>query len=134
MSNRRFFISVLLLGIAVLTSTASAKEKRYRLTLVFSEPAFKWSRVIAYRDDFHLFLDASPFPTVKDIIYVAGTVYPKDGEDHVSIAIGTSLTNKESGETLGAVKHIKLPRVGQFDIPPIGGHFKTCKVKIDFLE
>lgn len=133
MSNRRFFISLLLLGIAVFTSTASAKDKRYRLTLVFSEPAFKWTRVITYRDDFHLFLDASPFPTVKDIIYVAGTVYQKDGADRVSVTIGTSLPNKESGETLGIVKHLNIPKNGQFDIPPIGGHFKTCKGKIDFL-
>ena len=87
-----------------------------------------------FRSDFHLFLDASPFPTVKDIIYVAGTVYPKDGADRVSVTIGTSLTNKESGETLATVKHLKLPKDGQFDIPPIGGHFKTCKAKIDFLQ
>lgn len=134
MNNRRYFISLLvLLGVAWLTSTASAKEKQYRLTLVFSEPAFKWSRVIAYRDDFHLFLDASPFPTVKDIIFVGGTVYPKDGSDRVSVRIGTSFINKESGEDLGGVKHLKLPADGQFDIPPIGGHFKSCKAKIEFL-
>jgi hypothetical protein len=133
MINRRYFISLLFLGFTLFTSSASDKEKRYRLTLIFSEPDFKWSRVIEYRDDFHLFLDANPFPTVKDIIYVAGTVYPKDGSDRVSVNIGTSFVNKESGETLGAVKHLKLPKDGQFDIPPIGVHYKTCKARVEFL-
>ena len=133
MSNRRYFVSMLLLGIVAFASSASAEEKRYRLTLTFTEPAFKWSRVIAYRNDFHLFLDARPFPTVKDVIYIAGSVYPKDGSDRVSISIGTSLTNKEFGEALGSTKHLKLPQDGKFDIPPIGAHYKTCKAQVQFL-
>src|SRR5688572_27762221 len=109
MSNRRHFLYVFVLGTALFTLSASAKEERYRLTLTFSEPNFKWSRVITYRDDFHLFLGASPFPKVKDIIFVAGTVYPKAGSNHVSVTIGT-FANKEGGETLGAAKHLKLPK------------------------
>lgn len=133
MINKRHFVSVLLPGIALFTSPAFAAEKRCRLTLVFSEPAFKWSRIVTYRDDFHLFLEASPFPAIKDIIYVAGTVYPKEGSDRVSVAIGTSLTNKEPGEILGAVKHLKLPKDGRFDIPPVGSYYKACQARVEFL-
>jgi hypothetical protein len=134
MINPRSFLSTLLLSFALFASPAFAKEKQCRLTLLFSKPDFKWSRVITFRDDFHLFLDANPFPTVKDIIFVAGTVYPKDGSDHVSLAIGTSLINKESGQTLGQAKHLKLPKNGEFKIPPMGGHYKACKARIEFVQ
>jgi hypothetical protein len=39
MKYRCDFLSALLLSIALLAATASAAEKRYRLTLIFSEPA-----------------------------------------------------------------------------------------------
>ncbi|WP_395745186.1 hypothetical protein [Prosthecobacter sp.] len=133
MSNRRNLLLLLLAGAALVPAAAFAKEKRCRLTLVFTEPSFKWSRVITYRDDFHLFLDANPFSTVTDVIYVAGTVYPKEGADHVSLTIGTSMPNKENGGTLGAVKHVGLPKDGRIGITPIGGHFKTCTARIEFI-
>lgn len=133
MKRRRHFLAALLLGM-VPQMSVQAKTRRYRLTLVFSEPDFKWTRVIDYRDNFHLFLDASPFPTVKDIIFVAGTVYPKKGEDHVSIAIGTTVDKTDAGELLGEVRHLKLPKGGEFEISPVGKHFKACKAKVEFVR
>lgn len=133
MKRRRHFLATLLLGMVPCLS-AQAKTRRYRLTLVFSEPDFKWTRTIDYRENFHLFLDASPFPTVKDIIYVVGTVYPKKGEDHVTIAIGTTVDKNDAGELLGEVRYLKLPKSGEFDIPPVGKHFKACKAKVEFVR
>ena len=129
----RSFLLLLLAGLILCASPAFAKEKQYRLTLVFSQPDFKWSRVITYRKDFHLFLDAAPFPTVHDVVFVAGVLYPKDGSHYISLAIGTSQLNKESGETLGSVRFLKLPENGKFDIPPIGSPYGTCRAEVEFL-
>lgn len=138
MNTRRRFLSLLLPAIALSAAPAMAAERRYRLTLIFSELDFKWSRVIEYRDDFHLFLNANPFPTVKGGIYVAGIVYPKKGVDYVSVVIGTTLSNgpvsyKEIGPSLGEIKFLKLPKDGRFQIPPIGGHYKSCQARVEFL-
>jgi hypothetical protein len=134
MNYRTLVCGFLVIATALLTSSAFAGEKKYRLTLIFTEPSFKWSRVIEYRDDFHLFLDAAPFPTVKGGIFVAGTVYPKAGFDYVSVTLGTSLDNKEYGRTLGIVKHLRLSKDGYFDIPAVGSTYKTCKARVEFLQ
>ena len=134
-STFHFLTSLLfaaLLSVVFGTSGAFAGEKRYRITIEFFEPAYKCSEVVTYRDDFHYFLEGSPFPTLP---FVGGTIYPKDGVDYISIRLGTAQADKQQeGVRLGGVKHLKLPDTLTFDIPPAAGHFKRCKVTLTPLK
>ena len=120
-----------LLALFFSTSHSIAGEKRFRITIEFSEPAYKCSEVVTYREDFHYFMEHSPFP---DVPFVGGTIYPKDGVDYISIRLGTSKLNKQEGVPLGGIKHLKLPDTLTFQIPPAAGHFKSCKVTLTPLK
>ena len=122
-----FVLFTLLLSLVFGASNALAGEKRFRITLEFSEPAYKCSEVVTYRDDFHYFMEDSPFP---DVPFVGGTIYPKGGVDYISIRVGTSRLDKQEGVRLGGIKHLKLPDTLTFEIPPAAGHFKRCKVTL----
>jgi len=126
-----FVLVAVLWSLVCGTSSAVAGEKRFRITLEFSEPAYKCSEVVTYRDDFHYFMEHSPFP---DVPFVGGTIYPKDGVDYISIRLGTSKLDKQEGVRLGGIKHLKLPDTLTFEIPPAAGHFKTCKVTLTPLK
>ena len=134
MKNTFHFSTVVLfavlLSIVFGASGALAREKRFRITFEFSEPAFKCSKIVTYRDDFHYFIENSPF---SDIPYMAGVIYPKKGLDYISLLVGIS-KNKEEAEVIGSVEHLKIPNTRAFEIPPIGGHFKKCKVTVTPLE
>lgn len=132
-NSSRLVLPLFLAGLFLGISSVFAKDKQYRLTLVFSGPDFKWSQVITYREDFHYFLNTAHFPAVHEVVYIAGVIYPKNGADYISLTIGTSHLNKESGEALGAVKFLKLPRSGSFDIPPIGSPYRACHAQVDLL-
>ena len=120
-----------LLSLVFGASSALAREKRFRITLEFSEPAFKCSKIVTYRDDFHDFIERSPFP---DVPYVAGVIYPKKGLNYISLLLATSKMNKDEGELIGRVEHLKIPNTRTFEIPPTGGHFKKCKVTVTPLK
>ena len=52
-----------LLFVAFGASKARAGEKRFRITLEFSEPAYRCSEVVKYRDDFHCIMERRLSPT-----------------------------------------------------------------------
>ena len=129
-STFRLYTVVLLaalLFVVVGATSAFAGERQFRITLEFSEPTYKCSEVVDFREDFHFFMEHSPFP---DVPFVGGTIYPKDGVDYISLRLGTSKLDKTEGVRLGGIKHLKLPDTLTFDIPPAANHFKRCKVTI----
>src|SRR4051794_40969553 len=143
-----FFSSVILLGtlllLAVATPNAGAAERRYRLTVQFTEPNCKMSWTLHYREDFRLSLDDcpitknSPFPAAP---FVAGSLYPKNGATYFSIEISSIALDKpnpgedkaDRGESFSQVKHIKLPDNHVVELPPVPGVYKSCKATITFL-
>ncbi|CAN5703547.1 hypothetical protein BH09VER1_BH09VER1_43360 [soil metagenome] len=82
-NSSRLVLLLFLAGLFLGISSVFAKDKQYRLTLVFSQPDFKWSQVITYREDFHFFLSTAPFSSVHDVVYVAGVLYSKNGSDYI---------------------------------------------------
>jgi hypothetical protein len=126
-----FLLVAALLALVFGVPQALAGEKRFRVTLEFSEPAYQCSEVVTYRQDFHFFMERSPFP---DVPFVGGTIYPKDGVDYISIRLGTSKSDKREGVQLGGVKHLKLLDSLTFEIPPAANHFKKCTVTLTPLK
>ena len=127
----KFILLATLLALVFGASSAFAGEKRFRITLEFSEPAYKCTEVVIYRDDFHYFMERSPFP---DVPYVAGIIYPKQGLNHISLLLGTSKLNKEEGTLIARVAHLAIPNTLTFEIPPAEGYFKKCKVTLTPLK
>jgi hypothetical protein len=124
-SVKRFFL-FLLFSLVVFDSEA-AETRRYRLTLEFSEPAFRWSRTIIYRDEFHLILDEAP---LGDGYwgFVAGVIYPKNGVLYTSLSMSKLRGKSETdGAVLGSITHVKLPPNLTLTVPMTSRDFKVAQ-------
>ncbi|MEA3213577.1 MAG: hypothetical protein QOE70_6634 [Chthoniobacter sp.] len=124
MKQKRAFL-LLLLSLTVFPSDA-AEPRRYRLTLNFSEPAFRWSRTITYRDEFHLILDDAP---LGDGYwgFVAGVIYPKNGQLYTSLKMSKLRGKSETdAAVLGLIAHARLPSDLRISIPIVTKDFKSC--------
>lgn len=123
-SNWIVFFLLLLLAVV---QAGAAEARRYRLTLEFSDPAYRWSGIVAYREDFHLILDRAP---LGEGYWgsVAGVIYAKNGELHASLKICKLRgKNETDGVCLGEVKYVALPTDRSVAIPLDTKDFKGCK-------
>lgn len=118
-------LSLLLLPLVAVQADA-AEARRYRLTLKFSQPDFRWSRTITYRDEFHLILDEAPLG-VGYWGFVTGVLYPKDGNLHATLSMSKMRGKSEiDAAVLGRVLHARLSADLTVEIPMTSRDFKSC--------
>ena len=120
-------VALLLLCLFTAVAAHGGEARKFRLTLQFTDPAFRWSRTVTYREEFHLLLDNAPLGD-EYWGWVAGVIYPKNGESYISLKMSKLHGKSDTdGAHLGGIAHVRLPKDGSVDIPMVSGDFQSCK-------
>lgn len=122
-----FRLGLLILTLAVCCLSARAEEaRRYRLTLKFSGPEYRWSRTVTFREEFHLILDKAPLGEGY-WGFVTGVIYPKKDGLYATLGLGKMRDKIETdGASLGGVRYRKLPRGLSIEAPMESKDFQRC--------
>lgn len=118
--------------------------KSYKVALLFERPGYepgktellyKWQRTVAFREEFHFFLDKAPLNEGYTVGSIAGVVYPKQGALYCSLSLwavkGLKLETADNGYSIGEAKFFKIPKSMKFELPlSKDSGFQKCTVTI----